>query len=228
VKPLFYALPPLIVAWTAWGVFDYQKLKAALRAGDRNPLRREYQLTVIGEIAGGLLALGAVGSSIFEPDDDFRITLSGFAIELMAGGIIGLVAPLVVTPLLARAGRRQPVVGDVEALIPRTGSERRWYAAVAVSAGVCEELVFRGYGLRLLHSVGLTSVPLIVACALAFGLVHVYQGISGVVITGLLGAFLTVIYIWTGSLLPAMAAHILVDLRILMLPAPAEEAKDRS
>ena len=60
--------------------------------------------------------------------------------------------------------------------------------------------------------------------AIAFGLAHLYQGVRGVLLTGVLGAYLAWLTISSGSLLPAMAIHALIDLRVLALPdlgAPA-------
>jgi membrane protease YdiL (CAAX protease family) len=111
----------------------------------------------------------------------------------------------------------------VAALLPRTCTERWTFALLAVSAGVCEELVYRGFGLAALRwaAPGISNPALIVLTAAAFGLGHLYQGPAGVALTGLLGAYLAWIVISTGSLLPVMALHVVVDLRILGLPLGA-------
>jgi membrane protease YdiL (CAAX protease family) len=110
---------------------------------------------------------------------------------------------------------------DFSALVPVTNSERMMWIVVAISAGVCEEIVFRGWLLNTLHDqVGLTGKGLILAGALVFGLAHAYQKISGVIITALAGAFFCVIYVKTGSLLIPILLHSLVDVRFAFLPAP--------
>lgn len=119
----------------------------------------------------------------------------------------------------ALAGQLKPVV----ALLPRTRLERRAFAGLAVSAGICEEVIYRGFGLAALRwafpdaSDGL----LIGISSGAFGIAHLYQGAPGVALTGLLGAYFAWFTIATGSLLPAMLLHALVDLRILGLPLDA-------
>jgi membrane protease YdiL (CAAX protease family) len=45
-----------------------------------------------------------------------------------------------------------------------------------------------------------------------FGVGHLYQGPRGVVLTGIVGAFFTLIVFVTGSLPMAMAVHALMDL----------------
>jgi membrane protease YdiL (CAAX protease family) len=114
------------------------------------------------------------------------------------------------------------VAGDVDALLPRTTRERRWYTAVAVTAGVCEEVLYRGVVL-VVATLLLPAVPLwalALGVAAVFGAAHLYQGPAGVAATTTLGAVLGLIVVTTGSLLPAMALHALVDLRVLLLRPP--------
>ena len=60
-----------------------------------------------------------------------------------------------------------------------------------------------------------------------FGLAHWYQGRLGVLATGAVGAFLTQLYLTTGSLLLPMLLHVLIDLRLaLSRPAPSEVPVD--
>jgi uncharacterized protein len=95
------------------------------------------------------------------------------------------------------------------------------WVVVAISAGICEEIVFRGWLLTTLHDqVGLNGKALFLTGALIFGLAHAYQKISGVIITALAGAFFCVIYVKTGSLLVPILLHTVVDLRFAFLPAP--------
>ena len=112
------------------------------------------------------------------------------------------------------------------ALLPRTRQERLTFAVLAVTAGICEEIVFRGFGFavravpvarsdrRLAHRHHVCRVrrsP------------HLYQGPRGVVLTGLAGAAFASMTVTTGSLLPAIAVHAMVDLRILGFPDLARD-----
>ena len=147
----------------------------------------------------------------------------------VARQIPGLAAALVLITAVYRFGgqgmRRALAVQlrPVAALLPRTPAERRFFALLAVTAGICEEVLYRGFGLAALRwaAPGLTNPGLIVITAVAFGLAHLYQGPPGVVLTGLVGAYLAWIAIATGSLLPVMLLHALLDLRILGLPLDA-------
>jgi len=111
------------------------------------------------------------------------------------------------------------------ALLPRTRQERLTFAALAVTAGICEEIVFRGFGFAYVRFLwpGVTDGWLIVITSVAFGLAHLYQGPRGVVLTGLAGAAFASMTITTGSLVPAIVVHAMVDLRILGLPDLARD-----
>ena len=111
----------------------------------------------------------------------------------------------------------------VSALLPRTALERRWFALLAITAGICEELLFRGFGLAALRwaEPDIPTTTLIAVSGAAFGFAHLYQGRMGVVLTGVLGAYLAWITIAAGSLVPVMILHALLDLRILGLPLEA-------
>jgi membrane protease YdiL (CAAX protease family) len=111
----------------------------------------------------------------------------------------------------------------VAALLPRTPSERRWFALLAMTAGICEELLYRGFGLAALRwaAPDITTAALVITSGAAFGFAHLYQGRLGMTLTGALGAYLAWITIAIGNLVPVMLLHALLDLRILGLPLEA-------
>jgi membrane protease YdiL (CAAX protease family) len=110
---------------------------------------------------------------------------------------------------------------EVVHLVPRTPEERQLFGAVAITAGLTEEFVFRGIALHGLAASGWLGAGEPAAwraagvTALAFGLGHGYQDPLGMVRAGLLGGVLAVPVILTGSLLPSMTAHALLDLSLL-------------
>ena len=107
------------------------------------------------------------------------------------------------------------------ALLPRTGAERRLFAMVGITAGVCEEWLYRGFFLAVVAALagGLPTGVLVVVAAVAFGLAHAYQGVAGVATTGVLGGVMAAVYLQTGSLLLPVLLHALIDLRFLLVPA---------
>jgi membrane protease YdiL (CAAX protease family) len=96
-------------------------------------------------------------------------------------------------------------------ILPATVREARVFTGVAITAGICEEVLYRGYLLWYLQSLGLGRGAVVVAIV-AFGLAHAYQGIRGIGGTGVTGAVAMGLYLLTGSLVAPIVLHATVDL----------------
>ncbi len=128
----------------------------------------------------------------------------------------------------AASGKAVPGQGAIAELLPRTPVERRLAIAVALTAGVCEELLYRGMLVALAVALfGLPIVPAAVVAVAVFAVAHVYQGVAGALGTALLGALLSGLYVYSGSLLLPIAVHALIDLRSLVLVPPAKGHSSR-
>jgi membrane protease YdiL (CAAX protease family) len=96
-------------------------------------------------------------------------------------------------------------------LLPRSAGERVAFAGLSLLAGLCEEIVFRGYAFPLLAR-PLGWVAAGVVTSVAFGVMHAYQGAFGMVRTAALGGVLAWAFVAAGSLWPPVAAHATIDL----------------
>jgi membrane protease YdiL (CAAX protease family) len=96
-------------------------------------------------------------------------------------------------------------------LLPVSRAEKQAFAGLSVTAGFCEELVFRGFLLHVLAG-PLGTLGAVAASSIVFGLAHAYQEASGAARAGLLGALLAVPVVLSGSLWPSMFAHTLIDI----------------
>ena len=145
--------------------------------------------------------------------------LSGdFGAGLGVGAAIALVLGLVLPVILLRKQLEElPTVGDIGALLPRTRGELLYGAGLAINAGLVEELLFRLGMPALLFGITGNALVSFTLAAVLFGLLHLYQGIWGVIGAILLGIAFTLVYLLTGSILVAIAVHALVDLRALVL-----------
>jgi membrane protease YdiL (CAAX protease family) len=123
----------------------------------------------------------------------------------------------------------EPPVHATVALLPRTPGERRLFTVVGLTAGLCEEWLYRGFFLAVVAALigGPPTVVLVVVAAGAFGLAHAYQGPAGVLTTAVLGGVLAALYLQTGSLLLPVLLHAAIDLRFLLVPATALPAAGR-
>lgn len=99
----------------------------------------------------------------------------------------------------------------VSTLIPHNRVERAWFVPVAITAGLCEEFIYRGFLLWAFRPwLGLWGAAL--ASTVGFGFAHAYQGGRGAIRAGTLGAVFAVLAIAMGSVVPGMALHALLDL----------------
>ncbi|MEU6424285.1 CPBP family intramembrane glutamic endopeptidase [Microbispora sp. NPDC046973] len=222
----------LTVALTAYLTFvapwlgrrQYDRL-ARRRAHDPRALVHAYRLWIAEEwVWVAATALVLVLSPALGPAD------LGFAmpghLDRVAPAVAGMTGAIVIGTLLlrrlARSGRAVPGQAAFAELMPRTPAERWHGLAMAVTAGVCEEIVYRG--LLIAFGVGVLGLGTTAAAALALAVFvagHLYQGWKGMVVVALLGFWLTNVYLSTGSLLLPILVHVLIDVRgLVCTPAP--------
>ncbi|MGB9028642.1 MAG: CPBP family intramembrane glutamic endopeptidase [Acidobacteriaceae bacterium] len=114
---------------------------------------------------------------------------------------------LVAIGLLLRAVHLSAPQKTLMAIAPRTPAELLLWIGLSLSAGFCEEFVFRGYFLRQFSSLG-AGLWLGVACSsLLFGVSHGYEGAAGMIAITAYGALFCVLVLVRRSLRPAMIAH---------------------
>jgi len=243
---LNFVIDIVLAGYVTWEVVrfgpQYRQLKLDLAKGDTRARIRVYYQAIVFEWVSALLALFALGFDWNKLNPKFlalegtrwmqvmgsgefdRGRMAGLLFGLLLGTVGAVIARLRsnrrrVTPAAVPARWWRRLLPDFSALIPATTHERLLWAAVAVSAGVCEEVVFRGWLLATLHGgLRMDGTALIVIAAALFGLAHSYQGLAGVVLTGLVGAVFCGLYLATGSLLAPILLHIVVDLRFAVLP----------
>jgi membrane protease YdiL (CAAX protease family) len=128
-------------------------------------------------------------------------------------GIAGIaLGGLILVIWCEQRGWLPPESGLVCLLIPQTRREKIWAALIiSPTAAFCEEFLFRGYLLTQMQDWLHSLIWAWVVSSVAFGLAHCYQGWSGMIRAGLLGALLAYPVVRWGSLYPAMLAHWLID-----------------
>jgi len=118
---------------------------------------------------------------------------------------------------LRRMGRsgvpvRRPLKALAERILPQSTRELIPFLALSVTAGLCEEFLYRGFAMAVLSRAGLPVGVVILLSSVIFGLAHLYQGRAGFVSTMVLGIFFGASRAAFGSLVPAMVWHMGVDL----------------
>ena len=96
---------------------------------------------------------------------------------------------------------------SVDVLLPRTFLEAAVWILVCLTAGFCEEVIFRGYLQKQLYALTGSAAVAVVLQAAAFGIGHGYQGVKNVAVITVLGLLYGVLALWRGSTRPGMLAH---------------------
>lgn len=146
----------------------------------------------------------------------------GFRAEASLSFWLCLGAVLVACTVLALQALRPPEASDVRErlrrqlarvadLLPHDRTELRAFRRLAVTAGICEELAFRGYLIWVLDQ--LTNAWLAaLGAAVLFALAHAYQGLSGMVRILAAGVVAGTIFVASGAVWLPMLLHAVLDL----------------
>lgn len=217
----------LIALVVALPLYDRVETRRLKTSADPRVRVRSYQKIVAYLWAMTIVLLATVPfrQLVTAPQISAALTerAAGFSIPILIGLAAGLLLPVI---LASRSPEeRAKALGPLRAIaffLPRTREERAWFAAVCVSAGICEEVIFRGFLIRYLDALplGLNLWGAVIASAVIFGINHGYQGWKGMVVTSILALVFTALFLLTGSLWIPIAMHALLDLRILVILPP--------
>jgi membrane protease YdiL (CAAX protease family) len=96
-------------------------------------------------------------------------------------------------------------------LLPKSWGEAAVWIAISITAGTCEELVYRGYLQRQLWSFTKSLPAAILLQSLIFGAGHIYQGWKPALVTAIYGMVFGLVAAWRRSVVPGMIAHSALD-----------------
>jgi uncharacterized protein len=234
------AIPLLVVlAIDPWfGKRLYQRLEQR-RASDGRALTSFYRRILGAEWACAAVVVAIVVLSPGSEPSDFGLVLPGGVLDALpvgpselAGAVVGL---LLAGTLLGLAFRKfagsnlepwRASLSTFEAIIPATPTERRYAVAVSVTAGICEELIYRGFLIAFgVGAVGLHPYLAGGVAVVLFGAAHFYQGWSGMIRVTVFGVAMTGLYLGTGSLLLPILLHAVGDLVSLVVMPRLLQAK---
>ena len=138
-----------------------------------------------------------------------RVAVLGWALGLAAAGLLTVWAFRYVA---LKVGADESDV--LRALLPATTGERWAFAALAVVAGIGEEVVFRGYAIPVLAEVTGSAAGAAAVTSLVFGVLHAYQGSIGIARTSVMGGMLAAGFLLSGSLWAPILGHALIDVLV--------------
>ena len=212
VAPTWHTVVFVVVTLglTALQARQQPELKS-LNLPSRTPL---YAVMIIFEfIMLGYVWIGlrAAGKTVRDIIGGKWARLEDFALDVaIAVGFWCVVAGMLVAMNFA-LGKNETQMEAVKALLPRTPVEMVIWVCLAVTAGFCEEFIFRGYLQRqFLALTGKVEAAVILQAAV-FGAAHLYQGWKGAVTITIYGALFGILAAWRKSLRPGMIQHAAQD-----------------
>lgn len=154
---------------------------------------------------------------------DGRLRVAGFSRRgpgfVVGYGVLGvvccylaLVAAIIVASTLyvAFGGDVDSLAREDETGVDLTAASLAVAYAIALTAGVTEEIVFRAYAITRLEELGWRRAAYLVPGAV-FTALHLYQGLLALVLIGAVTVAFTWLYRWKRSVWPVMVAHALFD-----------------
>ena len=195
----------LLGVWAFLAMVMANQMRAAV-----NPHRvRSYVLTitfewllfvfvVVGVRRSGASALLVLGDHWQSARQVLRDIGIAAAFWLVSAGILFIVGRLLRVAALAR---------NMDFILPHGAAELTLWIALSVTAGICEETIFRGYLQRQFIALTKNAPAGILLSAAAFGVAHVYQGFRMVILIGVFGAMFGILAYWRGSVRPGMIVH---------------------
>ena len=204
----------------AWPLLEYfhtwPRHVRAVDAGDPNARTRAYQRMLLEQWSLTALVVWVMLRAGRELSVLWLTPPTGWQLWLGTGLSLGYVVLIYVQAraLFARpeaVARVRASLKPLRALVPHTPREYAWFRPLAVTAGICEEFLFRGYLVWVLKA-WLGLWPAAITSMVIFGLGHSYQGRAHAPRAFGAGVGLGLLALATGSLLPGMLLHAVIDL----------------
>lgn len=208
----------VLVIMVGVSIMSAKTLEARQQANDiRSPFNQYLSTMVWLWLLAGLSYLGmrARKTPLREVIGGRWKRFDDFLIDLAIAGGFWLASALCLAGLKVLLDHGKPTTLDnlpeaaknLAPLIPHTPREIAFWILLSVTAGLCEEFVFRGYLQRQFTTLTRNAAAGIALSALFFSFGHLYQGVEQMLLIGLYGAMFGTLAFFRKSLRPGMMAH---------------------
>ena len=210
--------PLLIATFLGLSIYEarwyWPRMVRRMKAGEPGARMRAYRNIVIylwlgvAWVAALWIALGRPGSALLLGTPSAGRLAIGFGVVALYVALATAQrrALLAKPEVLERLKRRFEYA---EPMMPRTQAEHWAFVPLSLSAGICEEILCRGFMMWYFGTWG--TVAAVVLSSVMFGLGHLYVGFPHVIRTTLIGAGFALLAVFCGSLLPGIVLHAAID-----------------
>lgn len=147
-----------------------------------------------------------------------KVELREFKIIILAYVILELLMDFVIQPAVSFVCNEPADYSSFKIIEGNNALYFKWLFNMWVSAAIGEELLFRGYVFsQLKRIIGNKKIVIIIISAILFSVPHLYQGLSGLVMTFLFGIFFAMLYNKYQNIWINIIVHGLIDTLFLTL-----------
>ncbi len=212
IAPLWHTL--VLLAAQLFIMYNARKGFQHLQGDEVIDRVAKYQHTILTQWCGFIFVLFGVwlareswqkvlGRRWRSPKDFFADLGLGLAFLFITILLQSLLAPLIHADISQKAAH---------VILPQSSAEIAWWIVLSLTAGICEETLYRGY-FQAQFIAYTRCVPVgIVLSAFLFGLAHSYQGWGPALQIGVFAAFAGWLTHWRKSVRPVMFSHALQDI----------------
>lgn len=206
----------LLVAQPVYGAYEARQIRRDTEAGKPLDRVKWYRETVMWEWAF-LAVLVITWIQLARPFADLGFVDPGGRGFWIGTGILAAIVFFLIyqhhrVKQMNSEDRARNIeeLGDLKVYLPHTNRELKYFTGVSATAGVVEEVVYRGFVIWY-FSLFMSLWPAVIASSVLFGLGHSYQGVKGAVRCGGVGLGFGALYVTTGSIWLPIIAHFLFD-----------------
>jgi membrane protease YdiL (CAAX protease family) len=209
----------IMVVWPIYSYISFRRHPIEKLREDKNATLDSYNVTLL-ILWGVTIVVGFVWSWAERPFDliGFQHSLNWQTLLAWIIAILGIAFSAVqLYSVNTNTAAREKIkaqldeVGELtKLLMPKTDKEFNRSMLVGVTAGITEEIIFRGYLIWAFGSFMPTIVAGLVSIA-AFSLLHLYQDKAGLIQVLGFAIVTTIMFLVSGSLWPVIVLHIGVD-----------------
>jgi hypothetical protein len=221
----------VVVAPPLLGAANYARLKSAIVIGDRDARLRGFKQTMGAQWLASMLVF-TQWIVTRRPWSSLRLGFEATSRFWIGAGIIA--AGCLMYGVQIAVARRRPrwwavlrrEARRLSAMVPADDREFKAWVVLSVTAGICEEIVYRGF--LIWYVAHATHVWIAAsAAAMIFGVAHAYQGPVAVVKTCVYGLVMGGMYVLMGSIWLLMLVHAATDIVAgMVLREAAQSSRD--
>lgn len=211
----FFLIFVLVAGLPVWALRSWRRLKVQIAHEDPDARVAAYRRVIVVQwslVAFLLVHVLLRPVTFADLRIDLPLDLRVLGAFLVSGALIMFVlgqARAALSDEETRAEARRQVE-SLRDILPHDARDYAWFRPVAWTAGICEELLYRGY-LPWVLALAMPTWTAFLLATVVFGIGHAYQGVAGVVKTAAVGAIMAGLTWGSGTVLPAIALHVAID-----------------